>query len=57
MVNYIETTGSLTRVGMLVMDEETACREAMNALGTETTPTFTDSRPWGWEVVFETAYL
>jgi 8-oxo-dGTP pyrophosphatase MutT (NUDIX family) len=56
-VNYIEKTGPLTRVGILIMDEETACREAMEELGTVETPTMTDAQDWGWEVSFENAYL
>lgn len=57
MMNYIENTGPVTRVGVIHNDEETACRFAMDALSTETTPMHTDSYEWGWEVVFETVDL
>lgn len=56
-IDYIETTGPLTRVGVLTTDEEAACRAAMDCLGTQTTPCFTSARMFGWEVVFETADL
>jgi hypothetical protein len=63
VLNYIEKTGQMTRVGVIVPTatvsaaEEAACRFAMEQLQTDTTPMHTDPYPWGWEVVFETAYL
>jgi len=66
-LNYVEFTGPMTRVGVIVevtaekpelsSYEEEACRFAMEHLGTDTTPSHTDLYSWGWEVVFETAYL
>jgi len=56
-INYTEVTGPVTRVGVIETDEETACRAAMEHLGTETTPMETTMTRWGWEVIFETADL
>lgn len=52
-----ERVGPMTVLGIMLADEESACRKAMEILGTETTPIATDSYDWGWEVRFETAHV
>ena len=54
-INYVESTGPLLRVGVLLEDEEQAIAEAESEAGGE--HAWADRTGWGWEVVFELGYL
>jgi hypothetical protein len=50
-INYVETTGPVTRVGVLNDDEERAIEVAEELIGHECA--WADATDFGFEVVFE----
>lgn len=49
-LNYVEDTGPVTRVGVLLADEEAAVEVAEAHIGVSYA--WTDEQEWGWEVCF-----
>lgn len=51
--NFVEMTGSVTRVGILLDDESAALELAQEEAGTDAHPYDSTRKDWGWEFSFD----